>query len=117
MPTKIISKWCWQLARLKRNDKRMKKNKITGWIGTLVLHAVLLLLLSLIAISKPKAQEEGGISVMLGSADVAQGSLEPYTMTEVDVLREPQLPTEVQSSTPIPEPVKEPDDVLLQIPI
>ena len=87
----------------------MKKNKITGWIGTLVLHAVLLLLLSLIAISKPKAQEEGGISVMLGSADVAQGSFEPYTMTEVDVLREPQLPTEVQSSTPIPEPVKEPD--------
>lgn len=51
----------------------MKKNKITGLVGTLVLHAVLLILLLLIAISQPKAQEEGGVPVMLGNAELAQG--------------------------------------------
>ena len=44
----------------------MKKNKITGLVGTFVLHAVVLLLLFFLAISKLKAQEEGGVPVMLG---------------------------------------------------
>ena len=82
----------------------MKKNKVTGLVGTLVLHAVLLVLLFLIAISKPKAQEEGGVPVMLGNMEMAQGNADPYTLTDVDILDEPQLPTEVSTPEPVPAP-------------
>lgn len=37
----------------------MKKNKITGLIGTAVLHILLLILLLVIAIRRPQVQEEG----------------------------------------------------------
>lgn len=73
-------------------------------VGTLVLHVVLLVLLFLIAISKPEAQEEGGVPVMLGNMEMAQGNADPYTLTEVDVLDEPQLPTEVSAPEPVPTP-------------
>ena len=82
----------------------MKKNKITGWVGTLVLHAVLLILLLLIAISKPQLQEEGGVPVMLGNMEMAQGNADPYTLTDVDILDEPQLPTEQTVPEPVPAP-------------
>lgn len=82
----------------------MKKNKITGLVGTLVLHVVLLILLFLIAISKPKAQEEGGVPVMLGNMEMAQGNADPYTLTDVDVLDEPQIPTDVSAPEPVPTP-------------
>ena len=82
----------------------MKKNKVTGLVGTLVLHAVLLVLLFLIAISKPKAQEEGGVPVMLGNMEMAQGNADPYTLTDVDILDEPQLPSEVSAPEPVPTP-------------
>ena len=82
----------------------MKKNKVTGLVGTLVLHVVLLILLFLIAISKPKAQEEGGVPVMLGNMEMAQGNADPYTLTDVDILDEPQLPTEVSTPEPVPAP-------------
>lgn len=83
----------------------MKKHKITGLIGTLVLHVLVLVLLFLVAISKPKTQEEGGVPVMLGNMDMAQGSADPYTLTDVDILDEPQLPTEAIVPEPvIPEP-------------
>ena len=64
----------------------MKKNKVTGLVGTLVLHVVLLILLFLIAISKPESQEEGGVPVMLGNMEMAQGYADPYTLTDVDIL-------------------------------
>ena len=85
----------------------MKKNKITGLVGTLVLHVILLVLLLLIAISKPKAQEEGGVPVMLGNMEMAQGNADPYTLTDVDILDEPQLPTEVSVPEPVPTPLVE----------
>ena len=81
----------------------MKKNKITGLVGTLVLHAILLALLFLIAIRTPKAMEEGGVPVMLGEVPVSQGNADPYTLTDVDILEEPEIPTEVAQ----PEPVSE----------
>ena len=81
----------------------MKKNKITGLVGTLVLHAIVLLLLFLITISKPKAQEEGGVPVMLGNMEMAQGNADPYTLTDVDVLDEPQMPAEASVPEPVPE--------------
>ena len=85
----------------------MKKHRITGLIGTLVLHVLVLVFLLLVAISKPKMQEEGGVPVMLGNMEVAQGNADPYTLTDVDVLDEPQLPTETTVPEPVPEtPVK-----------
>lgn len=85
----------------------MKKNRITGLVGTFVLHAVLLALLLLMTISKPKAQEEGGVPVMLGNMEMAQGDADPYTLTNIDILDEPQLPTEVSNPEPVPEQVSE----------
>ena len=86
----------------------MKKNKVTGLVGTIVLHVALLLLLWLVAISQPKVQEEGGVPVMLGNMEMAQGNADPYTLTDVDILDEPQLPTEQSVPEPVPAPpVKE----------
>lgn len=81
----------------------MKKNKLTGLVGTAVLHAVLLLLLFLVAIHKPMAQEEGGVPVMLGNVPQSQGNADPYTLTDVDIWEEPELPTEVADPVPVPE--------------
>ena len=81
----------------------MKKNKITGLVGNLVLHAILLALLFLIAIRTPKAMEEGGVPVMLGEVPVSQGNADPYTLTDVDILEEPEIPTEVAQPEPVPE--------------
>lgn len=81
----------------------MKKHRITGLIGTLVLHVLVLVFLLLVAISKPEMQEEGGVPVMLGNMEVAQGNADPYTLTDVDILDEPQLPTEAT----VPEPMSE----------
>ena len=81
----------------------MKKNKITGLVGTLVLHTILLILLFLIAIRTPKAQEEGGGPVMLGEVPASQGNADPYTLTDVDIWEEPEIPTEVAQSESVPE--------------
>ena len=80
----------------------MKKNKLTGWIGTAVLHVIVLILLFLVAVSKPAMQEEGGVPVMLGSMEVSQGNADPYTLTDVDVLNEPQVKTEASVPEPVP---------------
>lgn len=86
----------------------MKISKIAGIIGTLLLHILLLLFLWWYNLSLPPQQEEGGVPVMLGNTELAQGDADPYTMTEVDVLPQPEaeVPEEVPAS---PEPeVKQP---------
>lgn len=86
----------------------MKESKIAGIIGTLLLHVLLLLFLWWYTLSLPPQQEEGGVPVMLGNTEMAQGDADPYTMTEVDVLPQPEteVPEEVPAS---PEPeVKQP---------
>ena len=80
----------------------MKKNKITGLVGTIVLHALVLVLLLVLAISKPKAQEEGGVPVMLGDVELAHGDADSYQLTDVDVLNEPQMPMEEALPEPVP---------------
>lgn len=86
----------------------MKESKIAGIIGTLLLHVLLLLFLWWYTLSLPPQQEEGGVPVMLGNTELAQGDADPYTMTEVDVLPQPEaeVPEEVPAS-PMPE-VKQP---------
>lgn len=84
----------------------MKRSKITGIICTVVLHALLLLLLFLYKLALPELQEEGGVPVMLGDTELAQGDSDPYAMTEVDVLPQPAPATPTPS---VPEPeVKQP---------
>ena len=85
----------------------MKKNKIAGIVGTVVLHVLFLLLLFWITLSVPQKQEEGGVPVMLGNTEMAQGDADPYTMTEVDVLPEPEVAQPEPVVTPEPE-VKQP---------
>lgn len=81
----------------------MKKNKITGLIGTAVLHIILLILLLVIAISRPQVQEEGGVPVMLGNTELSQGNADPYTLTDVDIMNEPEAPApEVSEPEPVP---------------
>ena len=86
----------------------MKKNKITGLVGTIVLHAIVLVLLLVMVVSKPQAREEGGVPVMLGDMELAHGNADPYRLTDVDVLNEPQLPVEEELPESAPDT---PEDV------
>lgn len=99
----------------------MKKSKITGWTGTLVLHAALFLLLWMIAIRKPQAQEEGGVPVMLGETALSQGFSEPYTMTNVDVLDEmEEIVDEVEPEVNEPseaEMITQEDEPSIEVPV
>lgn len=86
----------------------MKRSKITGIIGTLVLHVLVLLLLFLLTLTKPDVQEEGGVPVMLGNTEQAAGDADPYTMTEVDVMPQPQVAEPEPESVPAEPEVKQP---------
>lgn len=80
----------------------MKQSKVTGIIGTLVFHVLVLLLLFFFKLAVPEKEEEGGVPVMLGNTELAQGNSDPYTMTEVDI-----LPQQESSSPEISEPKPE----------
>lgn len=69
----------------------MKRSKITGIIGTVAVHVLVLLLLFLLTLARPEPQEEGGVPVMLGNTELAAGNADPYTMTEVDVMPQPEF--------------------------
>lgn len=82
----------------------MKRSKITGIAGTLAVHAAVMALLFWLGMDMPEKQEEGGVPVMMGSDGLAQGSSDPYTMTEVDVA--PQTESS-GAETPVPQPEQE----------
>lgn len=85
----------------------MKKSKVTGIIGTVVLHILVILLLFFCSLTRPEKQEEGGVPVMLGNTETAQGDADPFTLTEVDVLPQPETSVPEPETTPEPE-VKQP---------
>ncbi len=64
----------------------MKKSKIAGIVGTVLLHVLVLVLLLVLTLTRPEKQEEGGVPVMLGNMEMAFGDADPYMMTEVDVM-------------------------------
>lgn len=68
----------------------MKQSKITGIIGTLAVHVLVVVLLFLLKLAVPEKQEEGGVPVMLGNTAQATGSNEQYSLTEVDVMTQPE---------------------------
>lgn len=69
----------------------MKNSRIQGIVGTVIVHLVILLILLFVFIHGTEVQEEGGVSVMLGNTELSQGDSDPYTLTEVDILNEPQM--------------------------
>ena len=81
----------------------MKKSKITGIAGTLIVHVIVIALLFWLGMDIPEKQEEGGVPVMMGNAELAQGSSDPYMMTEVDVAPQPEY-SEPEITTPQPAP-------------
>ena len=64
----------------------MKRSKIAGIVGTVLLHVLVLVLLLVLTLTRPEKQEEGGVPVMLGNMEMASGDADPYMMTEVDVM-------------------------------
>ena len=69
-----------------------------------MVHVAILAFLLLYTLSVPKPEEEGGVPVMLGNTETAQGDADPYTLTEVDMMDQPE--TEAPQPTPEPEAEK-----------
>ena len=96
----------------------MKKSKITGIAGTLIVHVIVIALLFWFGMDIPEKQEEGGVPVMMGNAELAQGSSDPYMMTEVDVAPQPEY-SELEMTTPQPAPeqqmITQQDEPSLQV--
>lgn len=59
----------------------------------MVVHLIILLILFVVTLHAATPEEESGVPVMLGSAELSQGDADPYTLTEVDVLDELQPET------------------------
>lgn len=77
----------------------MKRSKLIGLIGTVVLHIAVVIFLFLYVLVLPPEQEEGGVPVMLGNMETGEGDADPYMLTEVDVLSQPEA-TEPEASQP-----------------
>lgn len=54
------------------------------------MHVLVVVMLLLLDMAMPEKQEEGGVPVMMGDTDMAQGNGGQYTMTEVDVMPKPE---------------------------
>lgn len=76
-----------------------KKGEYIGMLGALLVHAAFIALLILVTFSVPNNQDEGGVPVMLGDVDAAQGNFDPSTMVDVDVLPPEEVP-EVATQEP-----------------
>jgi TonB family protein len=75
------------------------KNQLQGILGTILLHAVVLLILWLVYLRREAPQEESGVPVMLGSVDLSQGDADPYDYTPVEV-ETPPPPAESAPEVP-----------------
>lgn len=97
----------------------MKRSKITGIIGTVTIHAIVLVLLFILTISKPEMDEEGGVPVMLGNTALAQGNASPYAMTEVDIMPESEngsIPEPPANDTEPKQPlITQPDESAIKV--
>lgn len=76
-----------------------RKSEYIGALGALLVHVAVIALLILVSFAVPRPDEEaGGIPVMMGDVDMAQGNFDPSTMVDVDV-----LPEEIPEAQPQPE--------------
>ena len=75
--------------------KNISKEKITGFVGTVVFHLLLVLLLLFIVMEQPPLEPEAGLSVVMG---------DEYAMTEVDIAPQPPKPqSQPKPQEPKPE--------------
>lgn len=96
----------------------MKKNKVIGIVCTVVLHLLVLLLLFFLKLTVPAEQEEGGVPVMLGNTELAEGEADPYTLTEVDMMpsEEPSSSQEAAEAPAVEQPmITQQDEPSLQV--
>ena len=83
-------------------------SKITGIAGTLVIHALLLLLLLKVVMQAPEHLNESGMEVTLGDVSLAQGTQEDYRLTEVKAIQPEMNPTPEAIETTAPPVPEEP---------
>ena len=67
----------------------MRKDKITGLVGTAILHIAMLLILFFVFIHRPEVQAEGGVPVVLGEIDIASGNADPAISTQEETSSPP----------------------------
>lgn len=83
-----------------------KKSEYIGALGALLVHVAVIALLLLVHFVVPQPDEEaGGVPVMMGNVELANGEFDPSTMTDVDILPE-EVPATQQ---PQPETPSEQD--------
>lgn len=73
----------------------------------MLLHGIILLVLCLVFLSGTEKQEESGVPVMLGSAEMAQGDADPYMLTEVEPMDESSWEESVPEVTDAASPEEE----------
>lgn len=83
----------------------MKRSKITGFVGTIMVHALLLALLIFYTLDRPEQQEEGGVPVMLGDTQIAQGEGQRFELTEVDVIPQEEAVEPMESEPVVEQPL------------
>lgn len=87
---------------------KIDNNELKGIIGTVVAHAVAVLILLLVVLKAPDPVGESGMDVLLGDATVSRGNAQQYQYTEVAAAPQPvPQPQDVLQST-APKPVEEP---------
>ena len=74
--------------------KEISKDKITGIVGTVVFHALVVLLLYFLVMSKPPQEPEAGLAVVMG---------EEYNMTEVEIVKPEPEPAPKPQPQPVPQ--------------
>ena len=92
---------------------KIEKSQIVGLAVTLAVHALAVVLLVMLAMRAPQVEEESGIPVMLGNADLAQGYTESYQFTEVSSVKS-DVPN-IQNA-PLTQPQPQVDEPLITQP-
>lgn len=92
---------------------KLERSQIIGILVTLVVHVLLALLLVLLVMRTPMQEEESGIPVMLGNAELAQGYTESYQFTEFSSVKS-DIPN-IQNA-PLTQPQPKVDEPLITQP-
>ena len=92
-----------------------RKGEYVGVLGALLVHVAIIALLILVSFTVPNNQDEGGVPVMMGDVDVAQGNYDPATMVDVDVLPPEEVPEVEPQETTEQEMITQTDEETVAI--
>lgn len=100
---------------------KVEKSQIVGLAVTLSVHALVILLLVVLTMRVPTLEEESGIPVMMGNANLAKGHTESYQFTEVTSIKShvpntqnaPQTQPKPQTEEPV---ITQPDEPTVDMP-